>query len=366
MVDHSAHHLAWLSNCGQAWHTIVFFAAIVSSSGVLIFAADMETQISGAIRRAKAIQSGRLVYRVESGVTGSKVIGPQRLPAKILSFLGSDWIERDREMGSILISRGKSFMQLDQIRQEDGKVRSTAVLSPAHSFKDPGQENHRPWFAGSFWHAAQLEHVEQHRTEFRRLPSGNVDGVPCEICELDVSGENAVSAFQLFTPLLNSGGTLRLHIAPQLGFVLPLVEFYAHSGVRAVAYEAKDWLEFPGQLHFPRQIRKELLAPSGVIEYEQFTIEPTLIGQPIPDSEFVVEIPAGTRVQDKREGTRVRRFLLTPPATWQELVGPDPDRPSPAIVEPSRFPSRLIWLAAAVLLIAIVCCLLALRRLRTR
>ena len=364
MVDHSARHLAWLSNCGQAWHAILFFAAIVNSSEVLLFAAEVDAQIIGAIRRAKSIHSGRLDYRFESGVTGSKVIGPQRLPAKMLSFSGSDWIEHDRETGSVSINRGDCFMQLDQIRQEDGKVRSTAVLSRTRSFKDRDQENRRPWFAGSFWHAAQLEHVEQHRTEFRRLPSGNVGGVPCEIRELDVSGENAVSAFQLFSPLLNSGGTLRLHIAPQLGFVLPLTEVFSSSGVRVIAYEAKDWLEFPGHLHFPRKIRKELLAPSGMIEYEQFTIEPTLIGQLIPGSEFVVEIPAGTRVRDERDVTHVRRFLQRESATALDLVDPAVERSIPPIAQTSRVVSLLIWLLTAIIVITVSG--LAIRRLNIR
>src|SRR5882724_11761943 len=120
MADHSGQKSASSNNRGQAWRAILFCVAMVNSSGALLFAADIEAPISGAIRRAKSIKSGRLNYRVESGVMGSTVIGPQRSPMKTLSFAIPDWIERDREKGVTLINRGDCFMRLDQIRQEDG------------------------------------------------------------------------------------------------------------------------------------------------------------------------------------------------------------------------------------------------------
>jgi len=355
----SYHHAA-------ACFAALVFAIMVSASATLLFAADQESAIAEATRRTSAIKSGRLEYRFESGIGNSKVIEPQRLPTQILAFSGTDWIERGPEVRLVLANRGQSFLQLDQIRQEDGKLHMIAVLAPARSFKDREHENRRPWFAGSFWHSAQLEHVQRNIGSFRQLPSGNVGGIPCEVFELDVPGESAADAFQLFSPLLNAGGKLRLHIAPRLGFAIPLIEIISRSGVRVVAYEAKEWQEFPDGIYFPRLIRRELQAPNGSIEFEQFSIEPTLIGQPIPDAEFSVAIPAGTHVRDERDVKQVRRFTLKDSVTFETLSDATPEGPKPPAIDEQGLKSRLVWPLAAIVAFAMACYLISVWRRKTR
>ena len=322
--------------------------------------------MTGAIGRAKSIKSGRLEYRFEFGVVGSNVPPPRRLPTKMLSFAGSDWIERDCESAAASINFGGFFLQYDESRQSDGSLRRTAVLSQSGAFEDRDPINRRPQFAGTFWHAQQLQYVEQHRARFRLAMPSNVDGVRCKVCELDVPAEDVAAAFQIHRPLLAAGGTLRVHIAPQLGFALPLVEVNSANGIKVATYKSNDFFKFPDDTYFPKQIRRELRAPNSETEYGQFSIVPELINQPIPESEFIVEIPAGTHVRDERDATQVRRFELANASTSSELVGLGAGQRPPSMAEPTHSsPTKVLAIAGAAV-IAVLCLLVAIRHLRTR
>ena len=322
--------------------------------------------MTGAIHRAKSIKSGRLEYRFEFGVVGSNVLPPKRLPTKVFSFAGIDWIERDRESATASINLGGYFLQYDEIRQPDGSVSRTAVLSQSGAFEDRDPINRRPRFAGTFWHAQQLRYVEQHRARFRLAMPSTVDGVRCEVCELDVPAEDVGPALQIHSPLLAAGGTLRVHIAPSLGFALPLIEVYSANGVKVATYNSKNFFKFLDGTYFPRQIRRELRAPISETEYGQFSIVPELINQPIPESEFIVEIPTGTRVRDERDATQVRRFELASASTSRELVGLDVGQRPPSMAEATHLSPKQVLAIVAAAAIAIVYAVVAIRHLRTR
>ncbi len=322
--------------------------------------------MTGVINRAKSVKSGRLEYHFESGIIGADALPPNRSPGKLLLFLGSDWIERIPDEGSALVNYGGTSLRIDEAHQPDNSVRQTATILPPSSFKDPSQQNRRPWFAGSFWHVRQSDFVDRHRADFRLAAPRNIDGIPCEVCEIDVQADDARSAFRVHSPLLASGGILRVHIAPQLGFVLPLVELRSATDVTILTYESKDWLEFPEGIYFPRRTRMELRAPAGETVYEQFTISPERINQPIEKSEFIVKVPAGTAVRDERDAENVHRYDLAKDSTSAVITGVDPDPQNSATGTTAPSTAGKSWLLGGALVAAVTCLALAIWRLRLR
>ncbi len=336
---------------------------MLSFNGPELLAATAETLMTGAIRRAKSIRSGRLAYRFDSGAVGSNGISSRRLSSKVLTFSDSDWIERDVDRAATSIHRRAYTLHYNETRQPDGSVHRTAVISQPTSLQGQENENRPPWFAGSFWRAGQLEYVEQHRARFRLVMPSKVAGIPCEICELDVPASEMRRVVNIVHPRLAAGGTLRVHVAPQLGFALPLVEVLAPDDTEVVTYESKGFVEMPDKTHFPRQIRMEIQFPTGVTRYEQFTITADRINQPIPDSEFVMLIPAGTQVRDERDATQFRRFELMAPSTSSELAG---EPQSSLTAEADHFVRNRVLAIAGAIVVAIFCCMIAVRYLRNR
>jgi hypothetical protein len=119
-----------------------------------------------------------------------------------------------------------------------------------------------------------------------------------------------------------AGGSLRLYVAPQLGFAMPQIEICAPNGRQVVAYTSRSWAELPNRVYFPRQIRKEVRLPDGSTLFEQIEIAPEMINQQIPQSTFVVSVPSGTNVRDERVAGSVRRFRTSMPTTSQQLAEP--------------------------------------------
>ncbi len=343
---------------------IWFLAANLFESSLVASSAD--GLLSGAVLRAKLIQSGRLEYQLEVGVVGGNIPLISQAPVKSLAFAGSNWIERNRDSAAILINYPRCSMRYDEVRQANGTLNRTATISPPLMLRDAGRQFRRPWFAGTFWLARQAEYVEQHRAQFRLTQADNIDGIPCEVCESSISGQDAVSAFDVHSPLLAAGAMLRIHIAPHLGFVLTLIELKSTKGDNVLIYQSKHWLEFPNQVYFPRLTRMELRGPAGETEHEQFNITAELINQPIPESEFVIKLPAGTRIRDARDTAHVTRFDLTRDSTSVELVGRDADQHASPTFTATRWNAYGLWVLGGVLVIGIVFTLLVIRHMRMR
>ena len=318
--------------------------------------------MQGAIRRAQAIRSGRLEYRFETGALGAKAPTPSRISRSLVSFVDSDWIVRRGDGSRVSLQRNGLDLQYEEIIQQDGRVNRSAILTHASPLPNWESEDRPPWFVGTFWHHRQLEYAREHRSEFRLAMPRQIDGIHCEVCELDVPLEELARVVLIVHPLLRAGGMLRLHIASQLGYAMPLIEITAPDGAKVVTYQSSGFLKLPDDIYFPRKSRTEMQLPTGVAWYQQFNITPEQINQRIPDSDFVIEIPPGTQVRDERDANRVRRFNTTVASTSAEFVG----EVSPKLPEAKAKASRH-WVLplAGALVVLFVCLLIAIRYVRT-
>ena len=341
------------------------FCAIIATLGEpRAFAAEVDELMTGVLNRAKSVQSGRLEYRFGFGRVGSEMSRVRKAPVRVFTFTGADWIERERDSGSAAVSQGGCFLQYDDIQKPNGDPSRTALLQRSGASNDWDAVNRRPRSAGTFWHAEQREYVERHRTQFRMSDPSTIDGIQCKVCELDVPASETTVALQVHSPSLSAGGKLRMHVAPQLGFVLPLIEVESLTGDKVASYRSSDFLLCPDGTYFPRKTRREVRTPGGDAEYGEFTIVPELINQTIPASDFVLTIPAGTRVRDERDAAQVRRFELERDTTSGKLAGvEDQPQPSEATEPTAASPVKTVAIVTAI---AVVCLFIAIRLLRAR
>ena len=91
--------------------------------------------------------------------------------------------------------------------------------------------------------------------------------------------------------------------------------------------------------------------PAGV-EFEQYTIEPELINQDIPESDFVIDLPAGTEVHDDRGPTPAPRHNLTHDTTSTALLGGEDGLSIPGM--PGNAATGRIWILGGAILVLLL------------
>jgi hypothetical protein len=269
--------------------------------------------VNGLSARAKAIESGRIAYTFQWQAFRDRIPQPPTVVAETtISFSGSDWAQRTPSSRATLINYDGYLLDFVETRQADGSLRPGATLLPQKSLETRGELNAPPLFAGSFWHREQLRYVEKHAARCIIAGHAVTNGTPVVIVELNVPKEDQREAFCIVSPLLASGGFVRLHVAERLGFVLPKVELLSPDRHLAQSYECAQFEEGCPGVYVPRKLWTENCREDGSPNYRaEFNLNASLINQPIPASEFRVDLPSGTRVQDAREPGSVVAFQLT-------------------------------------------------------
>ncbi len=288
--------------------------------------------VRGIVSRYDAVGSGRLIYRFKSeSFTGERASPPLTLPEVTTSFSKSSWADRTKGSHVVRINHDGYFLEFVQTPQRDGSVRPGATLSPQRLLESRKEFNAPPLFAGSFWHRAQLQFVERHVANSRVVGTSVVNSIFTTVMEFDVTAANHRAAFHVLLPALGSGGIVRLYVAPQLGFVLPRIEFVTPSKQVAQSYDAADFTEVATGIYLPARLWTETHAAGGASRYRgEFSVQYELVNQTIPQEDFVVELPVGTRVQDAREPGSVVHFDLTESTSSAKLTAINP------VAEPSR------------------------------
>lgn len=291
------------------------------ATALLLCAIDLSTAfpqqpaelIHGIVSRSQAIASGRISYTFKSeSRRGGRASKSTVLPEVTTSFSDSSWADRTKGSQVVRINHDGYFLEFVQTPQRDGSRRPGATLLPQKALGSRMELNAPPVFAGSFWHPEQLQYVEKHADDFQLVRSSVINEIPVVILQLDVRAELHRDAFHILLPALKSGGIIRLYVAPQLGFVLPRIEFLTPSNQVAMSCDAVDFNEVAPGIYFPKRLWTETHAAGGASPYRgEFTTRCELINQTIPPEDFIVELPLGTRIQDAQEPGRVITFNLT-------------------------------------------------------
>ena len=290
----------------------IFLVTMCALSPSSVCGMETGDMVRAVISRSQAITSGRLTYTFSSrGFRGWQALTPRVFPEATTSFFGSSWAERTKGSHVVRINHDGYFLEFVQTPQPDGSVRSGATLLPRRSLASRTELNAPPIFAGSFWFRRQLQYVEQHVDEFRPIGQTTVNKIPTTVLELAVSAKDHREAFHVYSPSLESGGAIRLYVARELGYVLPRIEFRTPSERIVQSYDAIDFKEVAPGIYFPKRVWTAAYAADGASRYRaEFVTRCELVNQPIPQEDFVVEVPIGTQVQDAREAGSVITFQV--------------------------------------------------------
>jgi hypothetical protein len=256
--------------------------------------------VKGVLARCDAVFSGRLKYHM----TGAFTNKPLHHDCECLfTFSWPSWALHyvDEGGGSIVTHKGKRVEFARSARDEQGNPRHIAHVAMPMEIKATWP--YPPFHAGTIWHNNTRMYISRNATRARLGGKAQLDGVAVQVIEWDVSSEDRYRAFHLIGPMLQQGGTLRLYVAPQLGFALPLIEHIAPNGKPHQRFSSSEFSEDAPGIYFPRRFELKTFDATGPTSYLAFDIHEVLqLNQPIPDSEFKLSFPKGTSVADGRSG----------------------------------------------------------------
>jgi hypothetical protein len=191
-------------------------------------------------------------------------------------------------------------MQFLETPQKDGSIRRKVEIY------DPKSLDHNPRppiFAGTFWEERTKRFITDHAGQGQRKADQVINGVRCQVWEWPVAHTEVSRAFGGWSDVTKDGGAIRLCVAPELGCVFPRVEHVGVGGASGTRYDSTGFHEVAPGLFLPTVCKVEYCNSKGVMSTFEYRIEKAeKINEPLPDSDFAIQLPVGTDVFDNRPG----------------------------------------------------------------
>ncbi len=269
-----------------------------------------ESIVKGTIARGEAVFSGRIEYHLKCGFANRQ--RTVRDDDYRLSFSGTSWALRFSNGAAHISHRGK-FIAFEKAPQSDGRVDHSATIETERRIDKTRPIP--PYYAGTVWFESTKKFIRSNAASARTVGKGDVDGVPVEIIEWLVGKEQAVSRtaspFYSLDAELVKGGILLLYVAPQLGYALPRIEHVRLDGSVQARFDSRGFKEVTPGIFFPRECSLQYFGPGGGGAYERVTLKRVeKINEPIPEEDFLVEVPVGTTVGDARDVKKPVHFRI--------------------------------------------------------
>lgn len=267
---------------------------------------DLTELVQGVVARSEALFSGRIEYQKLGDFSPSKEL--VKLKDETCYFSGSSWsvFAAGSDNPYETCYHGK-YIKLSTTTHPDGRLSHVArvkVEQPINK-RDPLL----PVFAGSFWRRDQRDYVRNHAREAKDKGQAEVNGVSTRILEWSVPEKDKYKAFHAVGDITARGGTLRIYVAPQLGFVLPRIEILGLAGMVQDRYDAFDFFEAAPGIFLPKRCQRSVYDREGdCITSITELKKAERLNEPIPEDVFKMFLPLGTRVADDRssvKGTQV-------------------------------------------------------------
>ncbi len=287
--------------------------------------------IQTMLARSEAVFSGR--YRYTEYATGNEKTGLKKPLTFELAFFGASWKLLHKAAISDLMAQGREsdptrgsppegeveriqlchkgmYFDYKSVPQLDKTIRRAARVTLASDEK-PFEDQVRTPFAGEFWFKATQEFVRANATAARWKGRTEVSGVAVDEYDWEVSEQQADDAFRGVSAITEKGGTLRIFVARQLGYVIPRIEHVGVSGAVGTRLDASDFVEVDG-FFIPRKAKRQNYDIKGKVvyfeEYEVLNVKD--LNRAIDEREFAIEMPVGTEVTDSRYGTGSNIFVV--------------------------------------------------------
>lgn len=261
-----------------------------------------------------------------------------RPPPYELAFSGGSWMKTSRLPADeipLVDSTGKPMERPKQKRQGDsvmktvnhkgkyavyqenpqfsGEVKKDVVVkaldvplsSTANSsFQPPINQ------VGTGWNATTVAYIAAHLSGAEAKGTKEVNGYSTRVYEWKVPKSEVFQAFEEATDLSRNGGVLRVYIAPDLGYVVPLLECVGTDGQVAKSYSASEYTACNG-IWCPRSATIAAFSTKGPGNWAKYTdIRASRLNEHIPDDEFTVELPAGAIIRDVRSPQKRAEYVV--------------------------------------------------------
>jgi hypothetical protein len=299
----------------------------------------IERLIEGALARRDAIVRGQYRYVLETGFQS-----PARVLSRIeylLTVDGGSWRLNDLESGSVTLCHAGKLLRLKVGHGDGGRVVQSVGIEIPRPLNGASFPYHAT-VAGTIWYDATAKYVRERVDTAVIVGQIELDGNRCDIIDFQIGESDTFRAFEGITSQLRGGGVLRLHIAEQLGYVLPRIEYVAPDGSIASRFEASDFREAAAGIFVPGNAAVQVYNPDGSVGfYNSFSdLRAEGINEEADDDAFKIFVPEGTEIYDSRSpkgGIPIVAHRGLVPAEFSEAI---------AIVEPSS--GRSIWQALAI------------------
>jgi hypothetical protein len=258
---------------------------------------DARELISAVLARRTRIVSARYEYVLRTGIRDGE---------RGNDYYCQLWIEGEswrlecapKGLPHIMGSTGKHSFSMRQYTGSDGKLMTYAGIDEPKSLNGHRYPFH-PTIAGTIWFDQTASYVEATAASATLESATEVDGFRCEVVVVRVPDGDAETAFWAFDDDLANGGEIRMYIAPELGFVLPRMEFLGASGVVRKRFEASDFVEASAGLFVPSFARMQRLTGNVPGMYNEFVgLTATNVNEPVDPKHFRLLVPEGASVRE--------------------------------------------------------------------
>jgi beta-lactamase regulating signal transducer with metallopeptidase domain/HEAT repeat protein len=264
--------------------------------------ARLDKLVDGILARARAIHAGRFQFeRTIDGAASDSVLFNDMAKADFsLVLAGQDWavVRSERtHFGAVyhdvMVRREGRLITLLPSRSPAGRaeLQIESPLSASHINVLAAVR------AGTLPSEALAKFVDEHRYDAQFAEGERTqDFRTTTRMEWKVAAADAGRVFDATSGLLSSGGLLRIDVAEEDGFVLPLVEYVDRFGGVEARFLAGQFVDVAPGIVFPERYH---VSQDAEIQYDFQGIK--LINARIPADDFELRsIPAGTHVRDVR------------------------------------------------------------------
>lgn len=258
---------------------------------------DVNAIVDGVVARAGALVSGRIEYHLDCGFYGTEK--PFHSAAYRLSLMGRSWAERSPVSPGTTIDHRGMHLTYYEAEKADGGIHRVANIVPS----EPIDKNHPspPYFAGTIWIKGCAKYIEQHRAEAKLRGAEPLEGVATNIVEWLVDKRDLNTAFAWFNEAMDNGGTLRLHVAPSLGYALPLIEYVDPAGTAQLTFASSGFWEAAPGFFLPRLCEFRNLGKREAAYYARYELSKAeMVNEVVPEEDFQIDLPVGTHINDSR------------------------------------------------------------------
>lgn len=275
----------------------------------------LQQTIDGILARSESIVSGEIDYQYEEQDTrdGTDLLSTPHLMR--FRQQDQDWVFRYDNSPNFLMQRAQASVKFYE-------ATSTATQRTSHTLHIEAPESLREliqanfMYAGSrlgtFWFLEQAKFVSDARSRVQDAGRELIDGTPTIALKWDVALADFQHALVVLPPEIaaDGGGQFVVYTAPELGYVLPRIEYRDRQGTTFVRYESSDFHEDAPGVFFPRVASCTMTQDDGRVVNRFAVRRVDRLNETIDPMAFELDVPQDTYVRDSRPGVPVSIFQL--------------------------------------------------------